>query len=709
MISRGRFIRWKLAACALVAGAAGAATTDNQSLNSEDDGTNWAAYGRTFSESHYSPLAEINRETIERLRLGCSLDLQVGNSLSTPLAVDGVVYIAAGYSVVHAVDAKTCKLKWRYDPKVPEVAGRKLRAGWGIRGLAIWKGRLFVGTHDGRLLALDAKDGTLVWSVQTLDPSDGSFISGPPRVFNDKVVIGFGGADSGPMRGYVTAYDTRTGQQLWRWWVVPGNPADGFENEAMRMAAESWTGEWWKYGGGGAVWNAMTYDLEFNRLYLGTGNGSPWNWKIRSPQGGDNLFLSSVVALDADTGRYVWHYQTTPGDSWDYNSATDMTLAELTIDGQPRKVILHAPKNGFFYVIDRTNGQLISAEKFGRVTWAERIDSTTGRPVLAPNARYENGPAVLWPSFQGLHNLYPQSFSPRTKLVYLPTIEMPGAFGGEVDVGHWNPLPASTQYIGFPTIDGDPPADGGASTLTAWDPVERRARWVVQTPGPHNGGTLTTGGDLVFQGQADGYIHGYSAIDGRRLWSFYAGSAALGTPITYLADGRQQVSILVGPLHGAPAAFGSMASKFGWDYRVHPRRLLTFVLDGKDRLPPTPSPVFANVIDAPDFEIDADLVKEGIQQFTRCWLCHGTGAVAGGSAPDLRASPVPLDWASFEAVVRRGSRQTRGMPQYAELTDRELDSLRHYIRYRARFATRPEPRSTASPPPPPGSSPSALP
>ncbi len=675
---------------AALCGIANGATVDNALLDNEADGKNWPAYGRTFSEGHYSPLVDINRETVNRLNLGCSLDIDVGNSLSTPIAVDGVIYFAAGYSFVHAVDAKSCKLKWRYDPEVAKVAGAKLRTGWGIRGLSMWKGRIFVGTHDGRLIALNAKDGKFIWSNQTIDPNDGSFISGPPRVFNDKVVIGFGGGDFGAVRGYVTAYDTETGKKLWRWWTVPGNPADGFENKAMEMAAKTWTGEWWKYGGGGTVWNAMTYDPELNRLYIGTGNGGPWNWKIRSPDGGDNLFLCSVVALNADTGEYIWHYQTTPGDAWDYNSAMDMTLATLPIDGQPRKVILHAPKNGFFYVIDRTSGKLISAEKFGKVTWAEKVDLTTGRPVLTPNARYEDGPVTLWPSFQGLHNWYPQSFSPRTGLVYLPTIEMPASFGGDVDVDRWKPIPGTTQFVGFPVADGTPPADGATSTLTAWDPLKQRAQWAVQTPGPHNGGTLATAGDLVFQGQADGYIHAYSASDGRKVWSYFAGTSVLGTPITYVAGGKQQISILAGPLHGAPGGFGAMAAQFGWDSRIHPRRLLTFVLDGAAKLPPTPPPTFARPIDAPDFNVNDELVKEGIQQFTRCLLCHGPGAVAGGSAPDLRASSMPLDPVAFNNVVKGGTLVSRGMPKFGELTDRELDALRHYIRYRARLATRPQ-------------------
>jgi quinohemoprotein ethanol dehydrogenase len=685
-----------IATGAATGAAAATATIDNAALNNEADGRNWAAYGRTFSETHYSPLVEINRDTVPRLNLAWALDLDITNPISTPLAVDGVLYVAAGYSFVHAVDAKTGKLLWRYDPEVAKVAGKKLRTGWGIRGLSYWKGHLFVGTHDGRLLSIDAKTGKLVWSVQTLDPNDGSFISGPPRVFNDKVIIGFGGADFGAVRGYVTAYDTNTGKQLWRWWTVPGDPSKGFENKAMETAAKTWTGEWWKYGGGGTVWNAMTYDPEFNRIYLGTGNGGPWNWKIRSPGGGDNLFLCSVVALDADTGEYVWHYQNTPGDSWDYNSAMDMTLATLDIGGAPRKVILHAPKNGFFYVIDRTNGKLISAEKLGTVTWASKVDLATGRPVLTPNARYENGPVTLWPSFQGVHNLYPQSFSPKTGLVYVPTIEMPAQFGGDVDVKNWNPLPSSIQFTGFPTADGDVPADAGKSFLVAWDPVKQRALWQQPTPGPHNGGTLATAGDLVFQGQADGYINAYDAAGGRRLWQFYAATAALGTPITYVAGGKQQVTILAGPMHGAPGGFGSAAARFGWDPRIHPRRLLTFVLDGKAKLPATPPPIFAQPLDGTEMDVDKALVDAGIQQWSRCQLCHGPGAVAGGTAPDLRASQIPLNAASFASTVRTGI-EARGMPKFAELSDRELEALRHYIRYRARLVTRP---NGVAPPPP---------
>jgi quinohemoprotein ethanol dehydrogenase len=678
-------------AIVLAAGAApghGSTLVDNNVLANERDGTNWPAYGRTFSEAHFSPLTQIDARTVERLGLAWTLDLDVSNSITAPLAIDGVIYLAAGYSIVHAVDAKSGRLLWRYDPRVPQVAGAKLRVGWGIRGIAFWKGRVYVGTQDGRLLALNAANGELAWSVQTLDPKNGAFISGPPRVFNGKVIIGYAGGDFGPVRGYVTAYDTENGHQVWRFFVVPGKP--GTKDEAasdgvMAMAAKTWTGEWWKYGGGGAVWNAMTYDPQFNRLYIGTGNGSPMNWKIRSPGGGDNLFVASVVALDADTGRYVWHYQTTPGDSWDYDSATDMTLAEVKVDGKPRKVILHAAKNGYFYVIDRANGKLISAKQLGKVTWADRIDMATGRPVEAPDARYRDRGVLLWPSFQAVHHWLPQSFSSITGLVYEPTLEMPSMFSDAgVNIKSFQPTLNTPEFSGLTLGDADVPRDSGKSILKAWDPKTGKTVWQVETPGISNGGTLATAGGLVFQGLADGYLHAYSADTGTDLWKFFAGVAVTGMPITYSVEGRQYVTITSGPLNGSSGAFGSVSARWGWDHRVHPKRLLTFTLDGTATLPPTPPPLHAHPLSAPTFQVDPDKANAGAHEYLRCVLCHGPAAVAGGNAPDLRASPVPLSPDVFANVVRDGALLARGMPRFAELTDAQLESLRHYVRSKAR-------------------------
>jgi quinohemoprotein ethanol dehydrogenase len=681
-----------LAAVTIVlAGRVSARDIDNGALNDVRNGENWPAFGRTFDEGHYSPLTEINADTVQRLGLAWSLDLDVTNSIAAPLAVDGVVYLGAGHGVIHAVNAQSGKLLWRYDARAMEANGAKLRVAWGIRGIAFWHNRVYAGTSDGRLIALNAKDGTLAWAVQTVDPKDGAAITGAPRAFNGKIVIGFGGGDFSPLRGYITAYDAQTGKQVWRFYVVPGKPGtmDGAASDnEMEKAAKTWTGEWWKYGGGGSVWNAMTYDPEFNRLYIGTGNGTPMNWKIRSPQGGDNLFIASVVALDADTGRYVWHYQTTPGDSWDYDSATDMTLATLKIDGRERKVLLHAAKNGFFYVIDRESGRLLSAEKLGTVTWADHVDLQTGRPVLAPGAKYEQKSILLWPSFQAVHHWLPQSYSPHTGYVYEPTLEMPAEFGDTgVNLQHYEPRLRTGDYTGLTVGSGDVPADAGRSVLKAWDPLAKRVVWQVETPGVSNGGTLATGGDLVFQGLADGYFHAYSAKDGKDLWSFFAGVAVTGVPITYSVSGKQYVTITAGPLGGSTAAFGSISARWGWDSRVHPRRLLTFALDAHTQLPPTPPRKPAVPLDPPDFKIDAAKAKSGEYEYSRCTLCHGMGVVSGGIAPDLRASPVLLSQEAFSHVVRDGALAPRGMPPFPELTDAQLEALSHFVRQEARHAS----------------------
>jgi quinohemoprotein ethanol dehydrogenase len=680
-----------LAACARGpenAAVAAAPVVDNTALANEADGSNWPAFGRTFSESHYSPLTVINTQNVQRLGLVWSLDLEVSNSITAPLAVNGVIYLSAGHGVVHAVDAKSGKLLWRHDAKAPEAAGAKMRVAWGIRGVAYWKDKVYSGTTDGRLIALNAKDGTVAWSAQTVDPADGATITGAPRAFNGKIIIGFSGGDFGALRGYVTAYDAQTGQQVWRFYFVPGRPGtrDGAaSDEIMAKVAGTWTGEWWKHGGGAAAWNAITYDPDFNRIYVGTGNGTPMNWKLRSPGGGDNLFVASVVALDADSGRYLWHYQTTPGDSWDYDSANDMTLATLNIDGATRKVMLHAAKNGFMYVIDRSNGKLLSAEKLGTVTWAERVDLTTGMPVLASGAKYEKKPILLWPSFQAVHHWTPQAFSPKSGLLYVPTLEMPAEFGDAgVDLKNYNPRAFTTDYTGLTLGEGDVPPDAGRSLLKAWDPIAKKIVWSVETPGVSNGGALATAGDLVFQGLADGNLHAYAAADGKDLWSFFAGVAVTGVPITYSVDGQQYVTISAGPLGGSTAAFGSISARWGWDPRLHPRRLLTFALDGKAALPPTAPRAPAVPLQAPEFKLDTKLAKAGARQYGRCGLCHGMGVVAGGIAPDLRASPVLLSGEAFAHIVRDGSLLARGMPRFAELADEDLEALRHFVRQKAR-------------------------
>ena len=383
--------------------------TNHRSINdtaiaNEEQTSDWLAYGRTHNERRFSPSKEINTTNVAELEVDWYLDLPNDVGLvSTPLVVEGVLYFIGSMNIVKAVDATNGNLIWEFDPKVGEKIKEHLRVGWmHNRGITFYKGKLFLATWDGRLIAIDSKTGLSVWSVETFDPKSSLFITGAPKAFKDKVIIGNGGTEWGPTRGYVTAYDTETGEEAWKFYIVPGNPANGFENDAMKMAAETWSGEWWKHGGGGNAWHGFTYDADLDVLYFGTGNGSPWNRSIRSPGGGDNLFLCSIVAVDPDTGIYLWHYQTTPGESWDYTSTADIILADLKINGEELKTIIHAPKNGFFYVINRKTGQLISAEPMVETTWASHIDMNTGRPVEIEGARYEKERHTLPPQMREL-------------------------------------------------------------------------------------------------------------------------------------------------------------------------------------------------------------------------------------------------------------------------------------------------------------------
>ena len=661
--------------------AAAASGIDDRMLQG-GTGTDWPGYGRAFDQQRFSPLTQINTDTVTDLSLAASLELPDVPAISTaPLEHAGVLYFAAGYSVVYAVEAVSGRLLWRYDPK---VRGPKMRMAWGSRGLALWGDKVYVGTQDGRLLALSATRGTLAWQVQTTQGGDVRYITGAPLVFHNTVLIGQGGTDFGATRGYVTAYHAQTGRKLWRFYLVPGNPATGFENDAMRMAAGTWTGQWWRFGGGGTVWNAMTYDPQFNRVYLGTGNGAPWNRKIRSPGGGDNLFLSCIVALDADTGRYAWHYQTTPGDTWDFDAAQDMVLAELTLDGTPRKVLLQAPKNGFFYVIDRSDGRLISARNFAKVTWATGIDAS-GRPVEAEHARYESGEALLWPGTLGAHGWQPMAFSPDTGLVYLPGRDIPGYYNDRgMEPATWRMGRDGT--MGVNVVATDAPVDAGQGWLLAWDPVRQAAAWRVPLPGISSGGTLATRGGLVFQANAAGELVAYEATSGRRLWSFNMGVGGNAPPITYSVGGRQYVSVLAG-WTGQAMMLGSLSAQHGWVGREHPRRLLTFALGGTAQLPPSPAPASAMVLGGDTAEPDSEQLKRGQTLFNNCLMCHGVSAVAGGYAPDLRGSAAVLAARTFEAIVRSGALESRGMPRFAELGDRELADLRAFIRSRAHAAT----------------------
>ncbi len=659
------------------------AESKNVSATTMLPASEWPNFGGAPSEQHYSPVDQINTANIDHLSLAWYYDLPSENTLTGPVMADGKVFITTGHSTIRALDAESGKLIWEFDSGTRERSGFILRYGYGGKGLAYWNGKVYLITHDGIVMALDAGTGKQLWQQRTFEPNGSLYADGPPRVFNGKLIIGHAGADTGPNRGYVDCFDAETGKKLWRFYTVPGNPAEGFESEAMAMAAKTWSGEWWRWGGGGTAWNAFSYDPELNYFYIGTGNGFPYNHTMRSEGKGDNLFLASIVAVNADSGEYVWHYQTTPGEQTDYNAVMDMTLATLEIDGQQRKVLMQAPKNGFLYVLDRATGELLSAEKIAKVTWATHINKETGRPVENPGYRYHGKDMFeLWPGVTGAHNWTPQSYSPKTGLLYIPVMERASLVG---DKGLDLNSAEAMATLGMLSIGNLDVPGARESFLKAWDPVTQTASWVVQTPGDWPGGTLATAGNLVFQGRIDGKFVAYDAADGSELWSYNVGVPVVAPPISYAVNGRQYVSVLTGNGASGGGLFSQGTKNFRTDYRM-PRRVLTFALDGKQSLPDNQPPAPRVVPADPEYQANLELEKQGATQYLAsvCIICHGTDAISGGTAPDLRYSPIPSNREAFNAIVRDGALVSRGMPRFEELTDQQLESIRQYLRARAR-------------------------
>jgi quinohemoprotein ethanol dehydrogenase len=640
------------------------------------DPANWLTTGRTYSEERFSPLSQINEGNVSRLGLSWYFDFGSTMGLeATPLVVDGVMYTSGVWNILHALDAKTGKEIWRYDPQVPRVWMRYMCCGPANRGPAVWKGKIYSATIEGRLIAVDAATGKLAWEVQTTDPSQPYSITGAPRIVNGKVVIGNGGAEFG-VRGYVTAYDAETGKQAWRFWLVPGDPAKGFESPAMEMAAKTWSGQWWTIGGGGTAWDSFAFDPELNLLYIGTGNGSPWQRDLRSPGGGDNLFLSSIVAVNADTGEYAWHYQEVPGENWDFTAVQPINLAELTIGGVKRKVLMHAPKNGFFYVIDRTNGNLISANNFVPVNWATHVDLATGRPVERKEALYDDkSAAMVWPAHWGAHNWQPMSFSPQTGLVYIPAQEMSWAYTRDKEL---KPVPMSWNLAFNPKPPAaNVPAPPNKGYLLAWNPVTQKEAWRVEHQGVWNGGTLSTAGNLVVQGAADGRFVAYRANDGRKLWELPIQTGAVAGPISYSVDGEQYIAVAAG-------WSGSIAVTGGGVNPTHRAnsRILAFKLNGAARLPPVPP---RGTPTLPVSNASKETIARGEQLYgDNCRLCHGGAVISGGMTPDLRYMS-PETHEAFKAIVLNGSRAKDGMGPFAHLLSAaDADAIHAYIIDRAK-------------------------
>jgi quinohemoprotein ethanol dehydrogenase len=649
---------------------------------------NWMSYGRTYSEQHFSPLKLVNDQNVSHLKLAWYYDLDTHRGQeATPLVIDGVMYFTSAWSKVFALNAATGKLLWSYDPQVPGEWAINACCDVVNRGVAAWDDKIFFGTLDGRLIALNAITGKKVWETLTIDRDSRFTITGAPRVAQGKVIIGNGGAEFG-VRGYVSAYDAETGHLVWRFFTVPGDPSRPFENPAMAKAAKTWSGKWWTLGGGGTVWNALSYDPDLDLLYIGTGNGTTWSEKYRSPEGGDNLFTCSIVALKLSTGQYVWHYQQNPGDEWDFDSDEDMILADLNLDGQVRKVLMQAPKNGFFYVLDRTNGELISAKPFTYVNWATGIDMKTGRPIEAASARYAGtDPQVVVPGPLGAHSWHTMSYSPITGLAYIPVNEAGFAYKTEPEfqakslAGNFG---VDVVAAGMPQ---DPKVkksilDSIKGKLLAWDPVQQKQVWTVDRPGPWNGGVLSTAGNLVFEGTASGNFEAYRATTGEKLWSAAAQTGVMAGPATYTVNDEQYVAVLAGWGGVFPLVTGEVSFKSGHVRNVS--RMLVYKLEGKAALPPLPE-VEPPLLRPPPSQASAAEIKRGEATYQRfCSACHGDVAVSGGVIPDLRYSSALSTDQLFSSIVLGGILRKQGMVSFAkELSGDDVKSVRSYVIFRA--------------------------
>ena len=663
----------------LLAGSLSAAgnVTEKRVLTEAANGTNWFLKGGNFSGEHFSPLAQVSDSNVADLALAWASDLSAPDGVSaTPIVVDGVIYLSAAFSVVFAIDATDGRILWSFDPDVRATFAAHPGLSWTARvnrGVAVWAGRVLVTTADCRLIALDAETGEQQWSQQTCEPALGYAITDSPYVGGDKVFVGNAGSESGEKnRGYVSAYAVQSGKLLWRFFTVPSDDPAENTTPAMKMAARTWSGDALeKFGGGGSNWNEMTYDPASGMLYFGTAGALPYVHSLRSPEGGDNLFLSSVMAVDADTGEYVWHYQTVPADSWEYNATMNIILADLNIGGEDRKTLLIAPKNGFQYVLDRLTGELLAAEKYARVNWAKGINLETGRPDYAPAAEYwthaSAESALVWPNMWGSHSWNPMAWHPQHRLIYIPVVDVPSVVTDYSD-GDFN----DTLEM-FTKVDGQPFSPG---KLVAWDPAAQQARWTVHHDLPFNGGLLATAGNLVFQGNAQGRFVAYAADSGDTLWSVATGSAITAAPVSYAVADRQYVLVPIGAGGGVQFSYPQMHAT---DEAQGPTRLLAFSLDGKSELP-QPAITRRTLPAQPELEASAAAVEKGRQVFAlNCKGCHGKNAVAryGGSVPDLRYASMETHTA-WHGVVIGGAKRVNGMPGF-EFSVEDSEAVRNYV------------------------------
>jgi quinohemoprotein ethanol dehydrogenase len=673
---------------AMTLAAGSAANVDSKRLaNADAEPGQWMSYSRTWDEQRFSPLKQINSDNAGTLGLAWYADLNTYRGVqATPLFIDGVLYNVSVWNVVTAYDGHNGKVLWTFDPKVAPEWARLACCGPSARGIAAWKGKIYIGALDGRLIAVDARTGKQVWSVQTFDRSEAYSITGPPRVFDGTVVIGNGGADYG-VRGFVTAYDAATGAKRWRFYTVPGNPASGPDGEAsddvMPMATKTWNGEWWKYGGGGTVWDSFVYDPKLRLVYLGTGNGGPHVQRFRSPAGGDNLFLCSIVAVNVDTGKYVWHYQMVPEEQWDFTCTQPIVLADLNIEGRTRQVLMQAPKNGFFYVLDRVTGKVISAKSYVPNLWASGIDLATGRPNVYPGSYLTETPKLMTPTPLAAHTWHPMSYNPDTGLVYLSAQEQWMVMARVKDEDfHWVRYRSNSgfAYSGYPELRRDlqKAADSlEKGYLLAWDPVKQQEAFRVAYPYPGSGGILSTAGNILVQGTVNRTLAVYRADNGSKLWEMDTQTVAIAGPMTYELDGQQYIAVNFGwggsPVHGIDAA--NPRIQFG------PGRLMVFKLGASGvTLPPMPPP--SPVPPPPRLTANEDTIRKGQKLFGEtCSRCHGENA--RGGVKDVRYM-TPETHAQFNAIVIDGIRKEKGMVGFADiLTPADADAIHAYLIARA--------------------------
>jgi PQQ-dependent dehydrogenase (methanol/ethanol family) len=647
-------------------------------INADTEPGQWLSYGRTYDEQRFSPLRQITTDNVRQLGLAWHADYASNlQQEGTPLYIDGVIYVSIAWTRVYAFDARTGRQLWLYDPKTPKDFAPKICCGIVNRGIAAYNGKIYLGTLDGYLVAVNAATGEEVWRTLTVDPDKYYSITSAPRVAKGKVFIGNSGGEFG-VRGYIGAYDAETGEPVWRFYTVPGNPADGFEYESMRMAAATWGGEWWTAGGGGTVWDAIVYDDRNDLLIFGTGNGTPWNQLYRDPTGGDNLFLASIIAVKPDTGEYVWHYQTTPADTWDYDAVSPMTLADVAIAGAKRRVLMQPCKNGFMYVLDAATGELLKADPFTTVNWADGVDLKTGRPNVVPAARYTNTTVFnLAPGYQGAHGWHANAYHPGTGLLYIAT-QAPYALVKGAEQYQYNPKGANLAMdfsVSATYFRDHPDAPRGfAGYLQAWDPAAGKEIWRGEENQGPTGGALATAGGLVFQGGgSNNRFRAYHAQTGEKLWEMDAQTAVLAPPISFELDGTQYVAVSVG---------GNSAVDY---YASNYSRLLVFSLGAARQLPPT-KPYTPLPLNPPPLTAGAREVEAGQAVYDNyCALCHGAnGTTRRASFPNLLVSPLLHTQEGFDQVVLAGVRAEQGMAAFAgKLRPEDSAQVRAYLIARA--------------------------